>query len=158
MGNMTTVARCFPDTGNCRFGCTPGWSGSRCDTFNCTVVNCSICVVNQPTVCATCQTGWYLDGGQCTKCSDNCANTNQCDKVSGSCNNGCKMLQFTTVQLNVSHLLPLHPGVHPNRQFPVSGKHLATVVLLTLQLVLQSLHMQWQLCKHQSMRQSVWFL
>jgi hypothetical protein len=24
------------------------------------------------------------------KCSDNCANTNQCDKVSGSCNNGCK--------------------------------------------------------------------
>ena len=88
--NSTTVARCFPDTGNCRFGCTPGWSGSRCDTFNCAVGNCNTCVVNQPTVCATCQIGWYLDGGQCIKCSDNCANTNQCDKVSGSCNNGCK--------------------------------------------------------------------
>ena len=93
----TTVARCFPDTGNCRFGCTPGWSGSRCDTFNCAVGNCSICVVNQPTVCATCQTGWYLDGGQCIKCSDNCANTNQCDKVSGSCNNGCKTGWYGTI-------------------------------------------------------------
>ncbi|XP_052084194.1 receptor-type tyrosine-protein phosphatase mu-like isoform X6 [Mytilus californianus] len=86
----TNLAKCFPDTGNCRFGCSAGWNGQRCDTFSCSLPNCESCVANQPTVCERCQTGWYLDSGQCIRCSDNCATLNSCDKTSGTCTGGCK--------------------------------------------------------------------
>ncbi|XP_071139565.1 receptor-type tyrosine-protein phosphatase mu-like isoform X16 [Mytilus edulis] len=88
--NNTNIAKCFPDTGNCRFGCSAGWSGPRCDSFTCSLANCESCVANQPTVCERCQTGWYLDSGKCVKCSDNCATLNSCDTISGTCTGGCK--------------------------------------------------------------------
>ncbi|XP_076080778.1 receptor-type tyrosine-protein phosphatase alpha-like isoform X6 [Mytilus galloprovincialis] len=88
--NNTNIAKCFPNTGNCRFGCSSGWSGLRCDTFTCSLANCESCVANQPTICERCQAGWYLDSGQCVRCSDNCATLNTCDKISGTCTGGCK--------------------------------------------------------------------
>ncbi|CAG2233002.1 unnamed protein product [Mytilus edulis] len=88
--NNTNIAKCFPNTGNCRFGCSSGWSGLRCDTFTCSLANCESCVANHPTVCERCQTGWYLDSGQCVRCSDNCATLNSCDTTSGTCTGGCK--------------------------------------------------------------------
>ncbi|CAC5426799.1 unnamed protein product [Mytilus coruscus] len=88
--NNTKVARCFPNTGNCRFGCSAGWNRLRCDKFTCSLSNCQSWVVNQPTVCERYQVGLYIDSGQCIRCNVNCATLNSCNKTSGTCTGGCK--------------------------------------------------------------------
>ncbi|XP_069101801.1 multiple epidermal growth factor-like domains protein 6 isoform X3 [Argopecten irradians] len=79
---------CAGTDGTCQQGCVPGRQGRMCDQFKCEVNNCATCLSDQHTICATCNTGYYLASPECTQCPVNCFG-GSCDVTSGRCLSGC---------------------------------------------------------------------
>ena len=79
---------CNSTTGACLYGCKPDWYGEFCDS-PCNISKCQTCRDNV-NICEECQSGFYLEGtSSCVACPDNCKIVSQCNKLNGSCDDGC---------------------------------------------------------------------